>query len=246
VPHRIDRRHYADLYGPTAGDRVRLGDTDLWLEVERDLASYGDELKFGGGKVMRDRMGQTEGIGDHEALDLVITSALIVDWTGIYKADVGIKRGRIAGIGKAGNPRIMEGVSPGMLVGVTTEAIAGEGLLLTAGAIDSHVHFICPQLADEAIASGITTLVGGGTGPASGTKATTCTPGARQIELMLQATDRSPRSRAGPSMRTTPRARAADTLQTSSGCAASPMSSRARPIRPGRSPSTRSTSTSTC
>jgi urease subunit alpha len=192
VPHRIDRRHYADLYGPTAGDRVRLGDTSLWLEIERDLATYGDELVFGGGKVLRDRMGQTEGVRDDEVLDLVITSALIVDWSGIYKADVGIKGGRIIGIGKAGNPRVMEGVTPGMMVGVTTEAIAGEGLLLTAGATDSHVHFICPQLADEAIASGITTMIGGGTGPATGTKATTCTPGARQIELMLQATDALP------------------------------------------------------
>ncbi len=189
MPHLIDRRHYADLYGPTTGDRVRLGDTDLWLEVERDLAHPGDELKFGGGKVLRDRMGQTEGVRDHEVLDVVITNALIVDHSGIYKADVGIKGGRIIGIGKAGNPRIMAGVTPGMMVGVTTEAIAGEGLLLTAGGIDAHVHFICPQLADEAIASGITTLIGGGTGPTTGTKATTCTPGARHIELMLQATD---------------------------------------------------------
>ena len=192
MPLSIDRRTYADLYGPTTGDRVRLGDTDLWLEVERDLASYGDELKFGGGKVLRDRMGQTEGVRDDEVLDLVITNALIVDWSGIYKADVGIKGGRIIGIGKAGNPRIMPGVTPGMMVGVTTEAIAGEGLILTAGAIDAHVHFICPQLADEALASGITTMIGGGTGPTTGTKATTCTPGARQIELMLQATDALP------------------------------------------------------
>ncbi len=192
MPHVIDRRHYADLYGPTTGDRVRLGDTDLWLEVERDLAVPGDELKFGGGKVLRDRMGQTEGVRDHEVLDVVITNALIVDHSGIYKADVGIKGGRIVGIGKAGNPRIMPGVTPGMMVGVTTDAIAGEGLLLTAGGVDTHVHFICPQLADEAIASGVTTLIGGGVGPTTGTKATTCTPGARQIELMLQATDALP------------------------------------------------------
>ena len=192
MPHQLDRRHYADLYGPTTGDRVRLGDTDLWLEVERDFAHPGDELTFGGGKVLRDRMGQTEGVSDIEALDLVITNALIVDWSGVYKADVGVKGGRIVGIGKAGNPRVMAGVTPGMMVGVTTEAIAGEGLILTAGAIDAHVHFTCPQLADEAIASGITTLIGGGTGPTTGTKATTCTPGARHIELMLQATDALP------------------------------------------------------
>ncbi len=192
MSHTIDRRHYADLYGPTTGDRVRLGDTDLWLEVERDFAHPGDELTFGGGKVLRDRMGQTEGVRDSEVLDLVITNALIVDWSGIYKADVGVKGGRIVGIGKAGNPRIMAGVTPGMMIGVTTEAIAGEGRLLTAGAIDAHVHFICPQLADEAIASGVTTLIGGGTGPTTGTKATTCTPGARHIELMLQATDALP------------------------------------------------------
>jgi len=189
---KIDRRHYADLYGPTTGDRVRLGDTDLWLEVERDLTSYGDECKFGGGKVLRDRMGQQEGVGDADALDLVITNALIVDWSGIVKADVGVKAGRIAAIGKAGNPRTMAGVTPNMIVGVTTDVIAGEGLILTAGAIDAHVHFICPQLADEAIASGITTLVGGGTGPTTGTKATTCTPGVRAIHDMLVATDGLP------------------------------------------------------
>ncbi len=189
---RIDRRHYADMYGPTTGDRVRLGDTGLEAEVERDAATYGDECKFGGGKVLRDRMGQIAGVDDEDALDVVITNALIVDWTGIFKADIGIKNGRIVGIGKAGNPRLMPGVTTRMLVGVTTEAIAGEGLIATAGAIDSHVHFICPQLADEAIASGITTLVGGGTGPTTGTKATTCTPGARHIELMLQATDTMP------------------------------------------------------
>ncbi|HUS66400.1 MAG TPA: urease subunit alpha [Kofleriaceae bacterium] len=192
MPHKIDRRHYADLYGPTTGDRVRLGDTGLWLEVERDHACYGDELKFGGGKVMRDRMGQTEGVRDEEVLDAVITNALIVDWSGIYKADIGIKGGRIVGIGKAGNPRVMGGVTPGMMVGVTTEAIAGEGRIVTAGGIDAHVHFICPQLADEALASGLTTLIGGGTGPTAGTQATTCTPGARHIELMLAATDALP------------------------------------------------------
>jgi urease subunit alpha len=188
----IDRRHYADRYGPTTGDRVRLGDTNLWATIERDLTSYGDECVFGGGKVLRDRMGQAEGVRDEEVLDLVLTNAVIVDWSGIYKADIGVKRGRIVGIGKAGNPRVMVGVTPGMLIGVTTEVIAAERMIVTAGAIDSHVHFICPQLADEAVASGVTTLIGGGTGPATGTKATTCTPGARHIELMLQATDGLP------------------------------------------------------
>jgi urease subunit alpha len=190
--YKMKRTHYADLYGPTTGDRVRLGDTSLWAEVERDLTSYGDECKFGGGKVLRDRMGQTEGVFDTEALDCVLTNALIVDWTGIYKADIGIKGGRIVGIGKAGNPRVMSGVTQGMMVGVTTEAIAAEGLIVTAGGVDTHVHFICPQLADEAIAAGLTTMIGGGTGPATGTNATTCTPGARHIELMLQATDALP------------------------------------------------------
>jgi urease subunit alpha len=186
------RTHYADMFGPTTGDRVRLGDTALVAEVERDFATYGDECKFGGGKVLRDRMGQAAGAYDTQALDCVITNALVVDWTGIFKADIGIKNGRIAAIGKAGNPYVMKGVTPGMVVGVTTEAIAGEGLILTAGGIDTHVHFICPQLAHEAIASGVTTFVGGGTGPATGTNATTCTPGARHIELMLQATDALP------------------------------------------------------
>ena len=189
---RIDRRHYRDIYGPTTGDRVRLGDTGLVAEVEHDATVYGDECKFGGGKVLRDGMGQAAGVGDAGALDCVITNALIVDWTGIRKSDVGIKHGRIAGIGKAGNPDVMAGVSPGMVVGVTTEAIAGEGLILTAGGIDSHIHFICPQQVFEALASGVTTFIGGGTGPATGTNATTCTPGARHVELMLQATDALP------------------------------------------------------
>ena len=188
----IDRRAYVAMYGPTTGDRVSLGDTGLVIEVERDLTSYGDECKFGGGKVLRDQMGQMPGANDDTSLDVVITNALIVDWTGIYKADVGIKGGRIVAIGKAGNPQVMSGVDPAMVVGVTTEAIAGEGMILTAGGIDSHIHFICPQQADEAIASGITTFIGGGTGPATGTKATTCTPGARHIELMLLATDTLP------------------------------------------------------
>jgi urease subunit alpha len=192
MSHRIDRRHYADIYGPTTGDRVRLGDTNLVAEVEQDATSYGDECKFGGGKVLRDGMGQATGVPDARALDCVITNALIVDWTGIRKADVGIKGGRIAGIGKAGNPDVMAGVTDGMIVGVTTEAIAGEGLILTAGGIDAHIHFICPQQVFEALASGVTTFIGGGTGPATGTNATTCTPGSRHIELMLQATDALP------------------------------------------------------
>jgi len=192
MSRKMDRRHYADMFGPTTGDRVRLGDTGLWAEVERDATVYGDECKFGGGKVLREGMGQQAGVGDAEALDCVITNALILDWTGIYKADIGIKHGRIAGIGKAGNPDVMAGVTPGMVVGVTTEAIAGEGLIVTAGGLDTHIHFICPQQADEALASGVTTWVGGGTGPATGTKATTCTPGAWNLQRMLQATDTLP------------------------------------------------------
>jgi len=192
MSRQIDRRHYADLYGPTTGDRVRLGDTGLIAQVERDLTSYGDECKFGGGKVLRDGQGQMSGASPDDALDCVITNAFILDYTGIYKADVGLKQGRIAGIGKAGNPDIMAGVTPGMIVGVTTEAIAGEGLILTAGGVDAHIHFICPQQADEALASGVTTWVGGGTGPAAGSNATTCTPGAWNLARMLQAVDALP------------------------------------------------------
>src|SRR6202521_2437074 len=192
MSRRIDRRHYADIYGPTTGDRVRLGDTGLVAEVEGDATVYGDECKFGGGKVLRDGMGQAAGISDERALDCIITNALIIDWTGIRKADVGIKNGRIAGIGKAGNPDVMAGVTEGMVVGVTTEAIAGEGLILTAGGIDAHIHFICPQQAYDALAGGVTTFIGGGTGPATGTNATSCTPRAPHIELMLHATDTLP------------------------------------------------------
>ncbi len=192
MPRRIDRRHYAEIYGPTAGDRVRLGDTGLVLEVERDLTTPGDECVFGGGTVLRDGMGQAAGVPDAEALDLVVTNALVVDWSGIYKADVGVKGGVVAAIGKAGNPDVMAGVTAGMVVGPATEVIAGEGLLLTAGGIDTHIHFISPQQAFEALASGVTTLVGGGTGPATGTNATTCTPGARHVELMLRALDPLP------------------------------------------------------
>ena len=192
MSRRMDRRHYADIYGPTTGDSVTLGDTNLRAEVESDATVYGDECKFGGGKVLRDGMGQAAGVSDADALDCVITNALIVDWTGIRKADVGIKGGRIAGIGKAGNPDVMAGVTPGMVVGVTTEAIAGEGHILTAGGIDSHIHFISPQQVFEALASGVTTFIGGGTGPATGTNATTCTPGAHHVELMLRAVDALP------------------------------------------------------
>lgn len=192
MPHSMSRAAYAEMFGPTTGDRVRLGDTDLHLRVERDLTHYGDECKFGGGKVLREGMGQAAGVGDDIALDTVITNALIVDYTGIYKADIGLKHGRIIGIGKAGNPDVMAEVNENMVVGVTTEAIAGEGMILTAGGFDSHVHFICPQILDEALASGLTTLLGGGTGPATGTCATTCTPGGFHIASMLRATDAYP------------------------------------------------------
>src|SRR6186713_3439038 len=192
MPHSLDRRHYAAIFGPTTGDRVQLGDTGLVAEVEHDATVYGDECKFGGGKVLRDGMGQATGVAQADALDCVITNALIVDYTGIYKADVGIKNGLISGIGKAGNPDVMAGVTAGMIVGVTTEVIAGEGLILTAGGIDSHIHFISPQQVYEALASGVTTFIGGGTGPATGTNATTCTPGSHHVELMLRAVDALP------------------------------------------------------
>ncbi|CAG8448163.1 13584_t:CDS:2 [Acaulospora morrowiae] len=192
TPYTIDRAAYADIFGPTTGDRVRLGNTDLWLEIEKDYTHYGDECKFGGGKVLREGMGQSTSVTDKEALDLVITNAIIVDWTGIYKADIGIKNGRIQGIGKAGNPDVMEGVTPNMICGATTEVLAGEGHIFTAGAIDCHIHFICPQIIPEAISSGITTLIGGGTGPNTGTNATTCTPGETHIEMMLSSTDDVP------------------------------------------------------
>jgi len=188
----ISRAEYADMYGPTTGDMVRLGDTNLLIKVERDYTVYGDECKFGGGKVQRDGMGQMAGADPKEALDLVVTNALVVDYTGIYKADIGVKDGHIVGIGKAGNPDIMAGVCPKLMCGVNTEVVAGEGCILTAGAMDSHVHFICPQLAAEAIASGITTMVGGGTGPATGSCATTCTPSPNAIAFMLRATDAFP------------------------------------------------------
>ena len=189
MPYKMQRRHYAEMFGPTTGDKVRLGDTSLVLQVEHDFTVYGDECKFGGGKVLREGMGQAAGVDQAGALDCVITNALVVDSTGIYKADIGIKDGLIAGIGKAGNPDVMAGVMPGMVVGVTTEVIAGEGQIVTAGGLDTHIHFICPQQAYEAIAAGLTTMVGGGTGPATGTCATTCTPNGNYIRMMLQATD---------------------------------------------------------
>ena len=192
MSYLLNRRHYADMFGPTTGDRVRLGDTCLVLEVERDHTTYGEECKFGGGKVIREGMGQAAGVGAREALDCVITNALIVDHSGIYKADLGIKDGLISGIGKAGNPDVMAGVTKNMIIGVTTEVIAGEGLILTAGGLDTHIHFICPQQAHEAIAAGITTMVGGGTGPAVGTCATTCTPSPFYFEAMLRAVDALP------------------------------------------------------
>src|SRR5712692_8682924 len=183
------RHAYASQYGPTIGDRVRLADTELFLRVEQDHAVYGEEAKFGGGKVIRDGMGQ--GLA-RSGPDLVITSALIVDYWGIVKADVGIKNGRICAVGKAGNGDVMDGVHPDLEIGAGTEIIAGEGLILTAGGIDSHIHFISPQQITEAISSGITTMIGGGTGPATGTNATTCTPGAWNIQRMLQAADAYP------------------------------------------------------
>ena len=189
----LGRKQYADLYGPTVGDRVRLADTELLIEVERDFTVYGDEVKFGGGKVIRDGMGQSARATAAEgALDCVVTNALILDHWGIVKADIGIKGGRIVGIGKAGNPDLMAGVSPGMVIGAATEVVAGEGRIVTAGGIDAHIHFICPQLAWEALSAGVTTLIGGGSGPATGTNATTCTPGAWNIHRMLEAADGLP------------------------------------------------------
>ncbi|MEB3350354.1 MAG: urease subunit alpha [Cyanobacteriota bacterium] len=190
MPYRISRRAYAETYGPTAGDRLRLADTALILEVEKDYTTYGDEVKFGGGKVIRDGMGQAQTTRADGAVDTVITNALIVDWWGIVKADIGIRDGRICAIGKAGNPDISDGID--IVVGPSTEAIAGEGHIVTAGGIDTHIHFICPQQVETALASGITTLLGGGTGPATGTNATTCTPGAFHLERMLQAAEGLP------------------------------------------------------
>jgi len=190
MSYRMDRRAYAETFGPTVGDRIRLADTELIIEVEQDYTTYGDEVKFGGGKVIRDGMGQSPISREDGAVDLVITNALIVDYWGIVKADIGIKDGKIFKIGKAGNPYIQDNVN--IIIGPATEAIAGEGMILTAGGIDSHIHFICPQQIETAIASGITTMIGGGTGPATGTNATTCTPGSWNIHRMLQAADAFP------------------------------------------------------
>ena len=189
----IEHRRYAAMFGPTVGDRVRLADTDLIIEVEQDHTQFGDEVKFGGGKVIRDGMGQSPvQTSVHGAPDLVITNATVVDHWGIVKADIGVKDGRICGIGKAGNPLLMEGVSPELVIGPGTEILAGEGKILTAGGIDAHIHFICPQQITEALASGITTMFGGGTGPATGTNATTCTPGPWNIARMLESIEDFP------------------------------------------------------
>ncbi|WP_306026378.1 urease subunit alpha [Oceaniradius stylonematis] len=190
MPARISRAAYADMFGPTTGDKVRLADTELFIEVENDFTTYGEEVKFGGGKVIRDGMGQSQTTRHDGAVDTVITNALIVDVTGIYKADVGLKDGRIAAIGKAGNPDTQSGVD--IIIGPGTEAIAGEGRILTAGGFDSHIHFICPQQIDDALMSGVTTMLGGGTGPAHGSLATTCTPGPWHIGRMIQSADAFP------------------------------------------------------
>ena len=192
---RIPRGTYADLYGPTTGDRVRLADTDLIIEIEQDFTNYGDEITFGGGKVIRDGMGQNSTVlreSTPGVLDLVITNAVIIDHWGIVKGDIGIKNGRIVKVGKAGNPDTMAGVDPELIVGAGTEVIAGENMIVTAGAIDSHIHFICPQQIYEAQSNGITTMLGGGTGPATGTNATTCTPGAWNMARMLQSVEAWP------------------------------------------------------
>jgi urease subunit alpha len=190
---RIDRKAYAQMFGPTVGDAVRLADTNLWAEIEHDYTVYGDECKFGGGKVIRDGMGQSSRhTRDQGVLDTLITNAIIIDHWGIVKADIGIKDGLIIGIGKAGNPDLMDGVHPNMVVGASTEVIAGEGKIITAGGVDTHIHYICPQQIETALASGVTTMIGGGTGPAAGTSATTCTPGAWHMHRMLEAAEAFP------------------------------------------------------
>ena len=190
---KISRKRYSMMFGPTTGDSVRLADTNLFAKVEKDYTVYGDEVKFGGGKTIRDGMGQSVKITREDgALDLVITNALIIDYTGIYKADIGIRDGKIAGIGKAGNPDIMDGVTPGMVIGACTEALAGEGMIVTAGGIDTHIHFICPQQISCALYSGVTTMIGGGVGPSDGTNATTCTPGPWNLARMLEAAEEYP------------------------------------------------------
>src|SRR5258706_2834689 len=190
MPHKMSRSAYAQMFGPTVGDRVRLADTDLVIQVEKDFTVYGEEVKFGGGKVIRDGMGQSQRTRTEGAVDTVITNALILDHWGIVKADIAIKDGRIAAIGKAGNPDVQPGVD--IIIGPGTEGIAGEGNIVTAGGIDAHVHFICPQLVETALSGGLTTLIGGGTGPATGTDATTCTPGAWNMYRMLESADGFP------------------------------------------------------
>ena len=190
MPMKMSRGAYADMFGPTVGDRIRLADTELLIEVEKDYTIYGEEVKFGGGKVIRDGQGQSQVTRAAGAVDTVITNAVIVDHRGIVKADVALKDGRIAAIGKAGNPDTQPGVD--IIVGPGTEVIAGEGKILTAGGIDCHIHFICPQQIDDALASGVTTMIGGGTGPATGTNATTCTPGPWHMARMLQAAEGLP------------------------------------------------------
>ncbi|MDM5224247.1 urease subunit alpha [Peribacillus sp. NJ11] len=190
MSHEMSRKQYADMFGPTTGDLIRLADTELFIEVEKDFTKYGDEVKFGGGKVIRDGMGQHPTATRDEVMDLVFTNAIIIDYTGIYKADIGVKDGNIAAIGNAGNPLLMDGVT--MVIGAATEIIAAEGKIVTAGGIDAHIHFIAPQQIETALSSGITTMIGGGTGPATGTNATTCTPGAWNIHKMLEAADHFP------------------------------------------------------
>ncbi|CAN7378147.1 urease subunit alpha [Peribacillus frigoritolerans] len=190
MSHEMSRKQYADMFGPTTGDLIRLADTELFIEVEKDFTKYGDEVKFGGGKVIRDGMGQHPTATRDEVMDLVFTNAIIIDYTGVYKADIGVKDGNIAAIGKAGNPLLMDGVT--MVIGAATEIIAAEGKIVTAGGIDAHIHFIAPQQIETSLSSGITTMIGGGTGPATGTNATTCTPGAWNIHKMLEAADHFP------------------------------------------------------
>ena len=206
---KMNRRDYATMYGPTVGDYVRLSTMDLWVKVEHDFTVHGDECTFGGGKTLRDGIGQASGRSDADCLDLVITNALVIDWSGIFKADIGVKGGFIAGIGKAGNPDVMDGVNPALIIGSNTDVIAGEGKIVTAGGIDTHCHFICPQQAEEAIATGITTMFSGGTGPRYGARlenkdsheltesstatiAANCTPGKHYIERMMKACDHLP------------------------------------------------------
>ncbi|KAM5484334.1 Urease [Microsporum audouinii] len=192
TPFSMTREAYARMFGPTTGDLIKLAATDLWVRVEKDLTTYGDECTFGGGKSLREGMGQATGRRADEVLDSCITNAVILDWTGIYKADIGIKNGIIVGIGKAGNPDVMDGITPGMIIGSATDIVAGERMFVTAGGIDTHIHFICPQQVDEALASGITTMLGGGTGPSEGTNATTCTPSPNAIRQMIQSSDNFP------------------------------------------------------